>query len=89
MSFEISSTQAAPQSSISPHQLPRLHAQHFRDPLQALQNQVPFSAFQSTHVGSVYAYDLGKVLLGQASLQPVGAQISAHYLLKISNCHVF
>ena len=54
--------------------------------LQALEGEVAFAAFDTAHVGAVDTKDFCEGFLAQASLQPVGAQVPAHRLLRSMPC---
>ena len=66
----------------------RLHPDLLCHLLQALEGEVAFTAFHSAHVGAVDAKLVCEGFLAQASHQPVGTQVPAHRLLKVTNSHI-
>ena len=66
----------------------RLHPDLLGHLLQALEGEVAFTSFDSTHVGAMDAKNVCEGFLAQASLQPVGTQVPAHRLLEITNSHI-
>lgn len=71
----------------SHQQLPRIHLQHPRDPLQALQGQVPLATLYPAHVGAVDAEDVGEGFLAEAPFVTVGAEVPPYGLLEIAFRH--
>lgn len=69
------------------HQADSIYPEPSGDPLHALQREVAFSAFESAHVGAVDADQLSEGLLGETTLQAVGAEVPPNRLLEIALCH--
>ncbi len=69
-------------------QVPRIHTQTLREPLDRLQSEVPFPAFDTAHVRPVHAENLGKLLLRKSTFFSMAPQVLPDDLLQFSN-HIF
>ena len=57
-----------------PHQLLGLHPDGLGNALQALQGEVAFSSFNTTHVGAVHAQDASEGFVAETLRQPLPSQ---------------
>jgi len=64
-----------------------IYADCFAEELDRLQRQVALATLDATHVGSMDANDVGKLLLAQPTGLTASAQVGAKHALQITRSH--
>lgn len=69
-------------------QVQRIDSDRRRQPLDGTECEIAFAAFDAAHVRTVYPDDVREVLLAEAALFTVAAQVATKGLLQVA-FHVF